>query len=120
MKKQTIKNALFIFLIHTLSVINMLLCAKNLTIDEVWLALQIFICIITIPIYFFVKNTPTNKWIYTLTSLVMHVVFTFLVCFVLGNIFNGWYNAIIYWTEIFLSVTFGVVILIDIIVNVKS
>ena len=120
MKTQTIKNALFIFLIHTLSVINMLLCAKNLTIDEVWLALQIFICIITIPIYFFVKNTPTNKWIYTLTSLVLHVVFTFLVCLVLGNIFNGWDNAIIYWTEIFLSVTFGVVILIDIIVNVIS
>ena len=120
MKTQTIKNALFIFLIHTLSVINMLLCAKNLTIDEVWLALQIFICIITIPIYFFVKSTPTNKWIYTLTSLVMHVVFTFLVCFVLGNIFNGWDNAIIYWTEIFLSVTFGIVLLIDIIVNVKS
>ena len=56
MKKQTIKNALFIFLIHTLSVINMLLCAKNLTIDEVWLALQIFICIITIPIYFLSKT----------------------------------------------------------------
>ena len=120
MKTQTIKNALFIFLIHTLSVINMLLCAKNLTIDEVWLALQIFICIITIPIYFFVKDPPTNKWIYTLTSLVLHVVFTFLVCLVLGNIFNGWDNAIIYWTEIFLSVTFGVVILIDIIVNAKS
>ena len=120
MKTQTIKNALFIFLIHTLSAINMLLCAKNLIIGEVWLALLIFICIITIPIYFFVKNDPTNKWIYTLTSLVMHVVFTFLVCLVLGNIFNGWDNAIIYWTEIFLSVTFGVVILIDIIVNVIS
>lgn len=120
MKIQTIKNVSFIFLIHILSVINMLLCQRDWIADTVWFALQIFICIITIPIYIFVKSTPINKWIYTLTSLVVHVVFTLLVCFVLGNIFNGWDNAIIYWTEIFLSATFGVVFLIDVIVNVKS
>ena len=120
MKTQTIKNALFIFLIHTLSVINMLLCAKNLIIDEVWLALQIFICIITIPTYFFIKRSPKNKWIYTLTTFIAHVVFTLLICLILGNIFSGWDNAIIYWTEIFLSATFGIVLLSETIVNAKS
>jgi len=42
------------------------------------------------------------------------------ISFVLGNIFNGRDTAIIYWTEIFLCATFGVVVLIDFIVNVES
>ena len=96
MKTQIIKSGSFVFLIHALSVVNMLLCKNDLIADVVWFALQIILCIIAIPIYFFVKNNTTNKWIYTLTSLVAHSVFTLLVGFVLGNIFNGWDNAIIY------------------------
>ena len=120
MKIQAIKSGSFVFLIHALSVVNMLLCKNDLITDVALLAFQIILCIIAMPIYFFVKNDTTNKWIYTLTSLIAHSVFTLLVCFVLGNVFNGWDNAIIYWTEIFLSMTFGIVLLIDIIVNVKS
>jgi hypothetical protein len=55
-----------------------------------------------------------------LTSFVTHIVFTVFVSFVLGSIFNGWENAIIYWTEIFLSAAFGIVLLVDIFFNVKS
>lgn len=120
MKTQTVKNVLFIFLIHTLSTINMLLCQNDCIDDIVWIALQVFICMIAIPTYFFVKSTPTNKWIYMLTSLIAHIFFTLLICLVLGNIFSGWDNAIIYWTEIFISTTFGVVFLIDLIVNIRS
>ena len=120
MKTQTIKSGSVVFLIHALSVVNILLCKNDLITDVAWFAFQIILCIIAIPIYFFVKNDTTNKWIYTLTSLIAHFFFTLLVCFVLENVFNGWDNAIIYWTEIFLSVTFGIVLLIDIIVNVKS
>ena len=120
MKTQIFRGGLFVFLIHTLSGINMLLCQKDLIADIVWLALQIFICITAIPIYFWVKRSPKNKWIYTLTTFVAHIVFTLFVCLILGNIFYGWDNAIIYWTEIFLSATFGVVLLADMIVNAKS
>ncbi len=120
MKTQTVKNISFIFSIHILSTINMLLCKNDCINDIVWIALQIFICIIAIPTYFLVKSTPTNKWIYMLTSFVAHIVFALLICLVLGNIFSGWEDAIIYWTEIFISTTFGAVLLIDLIVNLKS
>ena len=120
MKTQILKSSLFVFLIHILSGINMLLCQKDWIADTVWLALQIFICIITIPTYFFIKRLPTNKWIYTLTTFIAHVIFTLLICLILGNIFSGWDNAIIYWTEIFLSATFGIVLLAEMIVNAKS
>lgn len=119
MKKQIIKSISFVTLIHILSVINMLFCKNDLISDAIWFALQIILCIIAVPIYFFVKNTPLRKRLYTMTSLIAHVLFTILVCLVLGNIFNGWDNAIIYWTEIFLSASFGVVFLIDLIVNLK-
>ena len=120
MKKQIIKNISFVTLIHILSVINMLLCKNDLITDFIWLALQILLCILTIPLWFFVKGNTSNKWIYSLSLLIAHIVFALFVCFALGSIFNGWDNAIIYWTEIFLSVSFGVVCLIDLIVNVKS
>ena len=120
MKTQIIRSSLFVFLIHVLSVINMVLCKNDLIADTAWIAIQIFICIITIPSYFFVKGSPTNKWIYTLTTFIAYAVFTLHVCLILGNIFNGWDNAIIYWTEIFLSASFGIVFLIDIIANVKT
>lgn len=120
MKKQTVKSISFVFLAHILSVASMILCRNDWITDTVWFALEIILCIIAIPVYFFVKNTPSKKWIYTLTSLIAHIVFSLLFSFVLGNIFNGWDNAIIYWTEIFLSSTFGIVFLIDLVVNIKS
>ena len=119
MKKQIIKSISFVTLIHSLSVINMLLCRKDLITDFIWFALQILLCIVAIPLYFFVKGNTSNKWIYSLSLLVTHIVFALLVCFALGSIFVGWDNAIIYWTEIFLSASFGVVFLIDLIVNLK-
>ena len=120
MKKQIIKSISFVTLIHILSVINMLLCKSDLITDFIWLALQILLCILAIPFCFFIKGNTTKKWVYLLSLLVAHILFALLVCLVLGNIFNGWDNAIIYWTEIFLSVSFGVFFLIDLIVNVKS
>ena len=120
MRKQTIKNISFVFFIHILSVVNMLLCQNDLIADLVWFALQILLCIFAIPFYFFVKSDPSNKWIYTITALVAHIVYTLLICLVLGNIFSGWDNAIIYWTEIFLSASFAVAFLIDLILNLKS
>ena len=120
MKKQIIKSISFVTLIHILSVINMLLCENDLITDFIWFALQILLCILAIPLYFFVKGNTTNKWIYSLSLLVTHIVVALLVCFALGGIFNGWDNVIIYWTEILLSAAFGVAFLIDLIVNVKS
>ena len=120
MKKQIIKSISFVTLIHILSVINMLLCKNDLIADLIWLALQILLCILAIPLWFFVKGNTINKWICSLSLLVAHVVLALLVCFALGSIFKGWDNAIIYWTEIFLSASFGVVFFIDLIVNVKS
>ena len=73
-----------------------------------------------IPCYFFVKAAPASKWIYTLTSLTVHVVFTLLVCLVLGKIFGGWDDAIIYFGEKLLSAAMGVILLIDVIVNALS
>lgn len=120
MKKQTIKSISFVFLTHILSVVNILLCRNDLIVDVIWLALQIILCIIVIPAYFLVKKTPLRKWSYTVTSFIAHVVFTLVACFVLGSIFSGWDTAIIYWTEIFLLVSFGTIFLIDLNVNVKS
>lgn len=120
MKKQIIKSIAFVTLIHILSVINMLLCKNDLITDFIWLALQILLCILAIPLCFFVKVDTSNKWIYSLSLLATHIVFALLVCFALGSIFVGWDNAIVYWTEIFLSVSFGVIFLMDLIVSVKS
>ena len=120
MKKQIIKSISFVTLIHILSVINMLLCKNDLITDFIWLALQILLCILAIPLCFFVKGNTSNKWIYSLSLLAAHIVFALLVCFALESIFVGWDNAIIYWAEIFLSASFGVIFLMDLIVNVKS
>ena len=120
MKKQIIKSISFVTLIHILSVINMLLCKNDLITDFIWLALQILLCIVAIPLYFFVKGNTSNKWIYSLSLLAAHIILAILACLALGSIFNGWDNTMIYWTEIFLSVSFGVFFLIDLIVNVKS
>ena len=121
MKTQTIRSVSFVFLVHALSAINMLLCQKDWIADIAWFIFQIVLCVITIPVYFLFKSPqPINQWIYMLTSFVTHIVFTVFVSFVLGSIFNGWENAIIYWTEIFLSAAFGIVLLVDIFFNVKS
>ena len=120
MKKQIIKSISLVTLIHILSVVNMLLCRNDLITDFIWLALQILLCISAIPLCFFVKGDTINKWIYSLSLLAAHIVLALLVCLALGSIFNGWDNAMIYWTEIFLSVSFGVVFFIDLIINVKS
>ena len=55
-----------------------------------------------------------------MTSLTVHVVFTLLVCLVLGKIFGGWDDAIIYFGEKLLSAAMGVILLIDVIVNALS
>ena len=93
------------------------MCQQDWIADTAWIAIQIFICLITIPSYFIVKGSSINIWIYTLTTLIAYVVFLLLVCLILGNIFDGWDNAIIYWTEVFLSATFGFVLFSDIIIN---
>ena len=65
MKTQTIKSGSVVFLIHALSVVNILLCKNDLITDVAWFAFQIILCIIAIPIYFFVKMTrQTNGFIH--------------------------------------------------------
>ena len=120
MKTQTFKSISFVFIFHALSVVNMLLCHQNLMADTVWLALQIILCIAALPCYFFVKSTPASKWIYTLTSLVAHVVFLLLAYHVVGEILDGWDHVLLYLTELFLSATMGMLLLIDVIVNAIS
>jgi len=120
MIKQLYKSILFVLSIHILSIINMLLICNHTVNDKVGFVLLIALCVLLIPIYFFVKNDPQKKWIYLLCSLVSHIVFTLIVCIILGNVFKGWNTAIIYWTEIFLSCTFGIVFAIDCVVNFRS
>ena len=118
MKKTTFRSISFMFALHMLSVINIILCRSDWIADTAWFALQIIFCIIAIPLYFFVKEAPSPNRGYTLVSLISHIAFTVIAGFVLGKIFDGWENAIIYWTEILLSATVGFIFLIDYILNI--
>lgn len=120
MIKQLYKSIFFVLSVHVLSVINMLLICNHTVTDTVGFVCLIALCILLIPIYFVVKNDPPRKWIYMLCSFASHIVFTLLVCFILGSIFKGWDTVIIYLTEIFLSSAFGIVFVIDCIVNFRS
>ena len=46
MKTQTIKSGSVVFLIHALSVVNILLCKNDLITDVAWFEFQIILCII--------------------------------------------------------------------------
>lgn len=120
MKYQIVKSISFMFLIHTLSAINMILCVNNCFSNMAWLILQLILSIAVIPIYFIVKGDPLSRWTYTLTSFIAHITFTVLFGLILGYIFIGWDDAIIYWTELFLTLAFGLAFSVDLIVNMKS
>lgn len=120
MIKQLYKSIIFVFSVHVLSIIDMLLIRSHTVTDTVGFVCLFALCLFLIPIYFMVKNDPPRKWIYTLCSFASHIVFTLLVCIILGNVFKGWDTAIIYWTQIFLSCAFGIVFVIDCIVNLRS
>ena len=111
------KSVLFVLMIHSVSVINMLLCRNNVLDRRIVLVIQFLFCIITIPIYFFFKGN--QSWKYTLLTLAAHIVFVILSCLTLSFLFQGWDTVLIYWTEISLCVTFGIVIMVDIFVNIK-
>ena len=117
-KMTVLKSVLFVLIIHSISVINMLLCRNDVLDHLIVLIVQLLLCIITIPIYFFFKGN--RSWGYTLLTLGSHIVFVILSCLVLSFFFQGWDTVIIYWTEIALCVTFGIVIMLDIFVNIKS
>lgn len=120
MNKQILKSLAFVFSIHVLAVINILFYVNDFTTDVTSLVFLIILGILAIPTYFVIKNEPSKKWIYTLTSLTAHVLMAVLVYGFLGNVLIGWEIAIVYWTEIFLSCAFGITLLIDLIVNIKS
>lgn len=117
-KTSVFKSITFVLIIHVLSVINMLLCRSGVTDSRIALVIQLLLCIIAVPTYFFTKGN--RSWGYTLLTLGSHIVFVILSCLILSFFFQGWDTAIIYWTEIALCVTFGIVIMIDIFVNIKS
>ena len=117
-KKSVFKSVLFVLISHGVSVINMLLSRNDVLDHRIVLVIQLLLCIITIPIYLFLKGN--QSWGYTLLTLGSHIVFVILSCLTLSFFFQGWDTAIMYWTEIALCVTFGIVIMIDIFVNIKS
>lgn len=117
-KKSVFKSVLFVLIIHGVSVINMLLSRNDVLDHRIVLVIQLLLCIITIPVYLFLKGN--QSWRYTLLTLGSHIVFVILSCLTLSFFFQGWDTAIMYWTEIALCVTFGIVIMIDIFVNIKS
>ncbi len=113
-----LKNILFVIAIHILSVTNMLIWRNGIVNDKICLVIQLILCIISIPTYFFFKSD--QSWKYTLLTILSHIVVVALSCFLLPFFFDGWNVAIVYWTEIALCVTFGILIISDIIVNIRS
>lgn len=120
MIRSLLKSGLFVLSVHALSVADMLLLRDHLVSDTVWIGCLIALCILTIPMYFLVKKDTPRKWIYLLCSISSHIICTLLVSLVLGIIFEGWDNSIIYWTEIFLSFAFGITAVVDCVVNFRS
>ena len=119
MKTQTLKSIVFVFVVHLLAV-----CTMFFEDDGLWFVLHLVLCIATIPVYFMVKAEPPRRWLYTLTAITAHVVFTLLVYFPIGNLLSpllptDWPAALIHFTELFLSAAFCITFVIDSIVNAK-
>ena len=114
------KGVGYVLAVHVLSVAFMLLRGNRLLSDTGWFACLIALCVLIIPTYFFVKQDPPRKWLYWLASVTSHIICTLLVFSVMGVLLDGWDRSVIYWTEIFLSSSFGITAVIDGIVNVKS
>ena len=115
---QLLRGVIFAFAFQILSVVNMLLCHESVITDLSWFFIQLMLCIIALPVYFFVKGKQTRPWLYTLVSAAAFGFATFLCCIILNAALKGWDRLSIYSTERILWDAFGIILALDIIVNI--
>lgn len=120
MVKQHYKNVVFIFSVHMLAVVTILLRLTRTVSEPVWLISILFLCLVTVPSYFFVKDRSMQTWGYLLFSVGTHIVFSALIWIVLSNLVKGWDIILIYYTELFLSVALGLTFAIDFVLTLKA
>lgn len=118
MIKTLSKSLRFVFAVHLLSIFNMVLCHHKIIEGTIWLGVQLLICAASIPVYFFCKENHT--WKYTGLTIGAHFITASLSCLILSCIFSGWDTLILYWGELSLSVTFGIILLVDIFANFRA
>lgn len=116
--KTLFKSLGFVCAVHLLSILNMMLCHHEIIGNTIWLGLQLLICVASIPVYFFCRGDHT--WKYTALTIGTHLISTTLSCLILSCIFSGWDTLIVYWTEISLAISFGVILLVEIFANLKA
>ncbi|MBQ3154977.1 MAG: hypothetical protein IJB88_07060 [Clostridia bacterium] len=120
MLKQHYKNVVFLFSVHMLAVVTIFLRLTRTVSEPVWLISILFLCLVIVPSYFFVKDRSMQTWGYLLFSVGTHIVFSALIWIVLSNLVKGWDVILIYYTELFLSVALGLTFAIDFALTLKA
>jgi len=117
--KSIIKSISYVFVVHCLSIVNMVLYTKGIIgklfpwdEDITVFLIQGAIFIIFAPIYFGMKGDTETPWLYLLTTFISHLVFAVIVYYAFSFASYDVSFATIFW-EYILMAFFGLVILLD-------
>ena len=122
--KSLIKSVLFVFTVHCLSIINIILYSRGMLDnispydkDLTVILIQLAIFIVFSPMYFWIKGDTKTPWLYTLTTVVMHLILMFLIDYI---IISGSYDydfefMTSFWEVLILTPFFAYIVLLDIV-----
>lgn len=120
--KLSIKSALFVFIVHGLSILNLLLYDKNkfellgFGEDLTLIIFQMAIFVIASPIYFGLKGSTKTPWLYTLTTAASHIVLMLTLYFIFApDPYTPFSFGVVMWEVYFLTLFFIFIILIDVV-----
>ena len=121
--KLVVKGILYVLIVHCLSIINIILYSRGMlsditpySRDLIVILIQLAIFNVVAPIYFWIKGDTKTPWLYTLTTVVMHLILIFLVDYIIRS---GSYNydfkfMTSIWAAFILTPFFVCIILLDI------
>ncbi len=111
--KWLIRCVIYTAALNLLSLLVMLLYAENILRDVTSLILLLAIYIISAVLFSPIKGTVEHPLLYNVSILFIHIALNILILLVLGCRYQGWENAMFFWTEVFSMIFLSIVLSVD-------
>jgi hypothetical protein len=108
-----LRCVIFTVSVCLITLIVMLLYAKNIIRDNTSLIMLFAIYVMSTFLFSPIKGTVDHPLIYNLSVLVIHIVCNIIMVLVMGYLYTGWETAMFFWTEVFSIIYLAIILLFD-------